>query len=258
MKTARLEDGTEIPLEELVVGIRFVVRPGEKVATDGTVVEGHSAIDMSMITGEPVPVEVGPGDDVVGATVNANGHLVVEATRIGNDTALAQIVQLVEDAQGSRARSSVSPIELPAFSFRSCLPLRSPPSSDGQLPGTPHKTHSLLRLPFSLSLALAHSDSQHQLRSWWAPDAAHSWASSSRAARFSNKHDSSTSRCSTKPARSPKAVWNWSTSSRAPEQMLTLLCGWQQRSKPVQNTQLLRQSWLALTHADPATPCRRL
>ena len=103
VKTARLEDGTEIPLEELVVGVRFVVRPGEKVATDGTVVEGHSAVDMSMITGEPVPVEVGPGDDVVGATVNANGHLVVEATRIGNDTALAQIVQLVEDAQGSRA-----------------------------------------------------------------------------------------------------------------------------------------------------------
>ncbi len=103
VKTARLEDGTEIPLEELVVGIRFVVRPGEKVATDGVVVDGHSAIDMSMITGEPVPVEVGPGDDVVGATVNANGHLVVEATRIGNDTALAQIVQLVEDAQGSRA-----------------------------------------------------------------------------------------------------------------------------------------------------------
>lgn len=103
VKTARLEDGTEIPLEELVVGVRFVVRPGEKVATDGVVVEGHSAIDMSMITGEPVPVEVGPGDDVVGATVNANGHLVVEATRIGNDTALAQIVQLVEDAQGSRA-----------------------------------------------------------------------------------------------------------------------------------------------------------
>jgi len=103
VKTARLEDGTEIALEDLVVGLRFVVRPGEKVATDGVVVEGHSAIDMSMITGEPVPVEVGPGDDVVGATVNANGHLVVEATRIGNDTALAQIVQLVEDAQGSRA-----------------------------------------------------------------------------------------------------------------------------------------------------------
>jgi len=103
VKTARLEDGTEIPLEELTVGIRFVVRPGEKIATDGVIVDGHSAIDMSMITGEPVPVEVGPGDDVVGATVNANGHLVVEATRVGDQTALAQIVQLVQDAQGSRA-----------------------------------------------------------------------------------------------------------------------------------------------------------
>ena len=103
MGTARLEDGTEVPIEHLEVGMRFVVRPGEKIATDGTVVDGHSAIDMSMITGEPVPVEVKPGDDVVGATVNANGHLVVEATRVGNDTALAQIVRLVEDAQGSRA-----------------------------------------------------------------------------------------------------------------------------------------------------------
>ncbi len=103
VKTARLEDGTEIALEELTVGIRFVVRPGEKIATDGVIVDGHSAIDMSMITGEPVPVEVGPGDDVVGATVNANGHLVVEATRVGDETALAQIVKLVQDAQGSRA-----------------------------------------------------------------------------------------------------------------------------------------------------------
>jgi P-type Cu+ transporter len=103
VKTARLEDGTETPFEELTVGIRFVVRPGEKIATDGVIVDGHSAIDMSMITGEPVPVEVGPGDDVVGATVNANGHLVVEATRVGDETALAQIVKLVQDAQGSRA-----------------------------------------------------------------------------------------------------------------------------------------------------------
>lgn len=103
VKTARLEDGTELPLEQLTVGMRFVVRPGEKVATDGVVIDGHSAIDMAMITGEPIPIEVGPGDDVVGATINSNGHLVVEATRIGNDTALAQIVKLVEEAQGSRA-----------------------------------------------------------------------------------------------------------------------------------------------------------
>ncbi len=100
---ALLEDGTEIPAEQLVVGMRFVVRPGEKIATDGTIVEGHSAIDASMVTGEPVPVEVGPGDDVIGATINANGSLVVEATKVGADTALSQIIKLVEDAQGSRA-----------------------------------------------------------------------------------------------------------------------------------------------------------
>jgi len=102
-KTAILDDGREIPLDALEVGTRFVVRPGDKVATDGVVVDGHSAIDMSMLTGEPVPVEVGPGDTVIGATVNANGHLVVEATRVGGDTALAQIVRLVDLAQGSRA-----------------------------------------------------------------------------------------------------------------------------------------------------------
>ena len=102
-KTARLTDGSEIPLEDLTVGMRFVVRPGEKVATDGRVVEGTAAVDMSMLTGEPVPVEVGPGDEVAGATVNTNGSLVVEATKVGADTALAQIVQLVADAQGSKA-----------------------------------------------------------------------------------------------------------------------------------------------------------
>ncbi len=77
-----------MPLEQLTVGTRFVVRPGEKIATDGVVVDGQSSIDASMVTGEPVPVEVGPGDEVIGATVNANGSLVVEATRVGADTAL--------------------------------------------------------------------------------------------------------------------------------------------------------------------------
>jgi Cu+-exporting ATPase len=103
VRQARLVDGTEVPVEELAPGMRFVVRPGEKVATDGVVVEGHSAIDASMVTGEPVPVEVGPGTEVIGATVNENGSLVVEATRVGADTALAQIVRLVDEAQGSRA-----------------------------------------------------------------------------------------------------------------------------------------------------------
>ncbi len=101
--TARLEDGTEIAFEDLAAGMRFIVRPGEKIATDGKIVEGQSAVDMSMVTGEPVPVEVGVGDEVIGATVNANGSLVVEATRVGADTALAQIIRLVDEAQGSRA-----------------------------------------------------------------------------------------------------------------------------------------------------------
>jgi Cu+-exporting ATPase len=92
-----------IPVDELAVSDRFVVRPGEKVATDGIVVEGTSAIDASLLTGEPVPVEVGPGDPVTGATVNAGGRLVVEATRVGADTALAQIARLVEEAQTGKA-----------------------------------------------------------------------------------------------------------------------------------------------------------
>ncbi len=102
-RTARLEDGSEVSLDDLAVGMRFVVRPGEKIATDGTIVEGASAVDASMVTGEPVPVEVGPGDEVIGATINTNGALVVEATRVGSDTALAQIIRLVSEAQGSRA-----------------------------------------------------------------------------------------------------------------------------------------------------------
>jgi P-type Cu+ transporter len=102
-KTARLENGEEVTVESLQVGDRFVVRPGEKIATDGRVVDGSSAVDVSMLTGEPVPVEVSAGDTVFGATVNASGRLVVEATKVGGETALAQIARLVEEAQGSRA-----------------------------------------------------------------------------------------------------------------------------------------------------------
>ena len=102
-RTARLEDGTEVALEDLRVGDRFVVRPGEKVATDGVVVEGSSAVDISMVTGEPVPVDVSVGDEVIGATLNTDGSITVEATKVGRDTALAQIVELVDRAQGSSA-----------------------------------------------------------------------------------------------------------------------------------------------------------
>ncbi|WP_179519402.1 heavy metal translocating P-type ATPase [Nocardioides perillae] len=92
-----------IGVDALVVGDLFVVRPGEKVATDGTVEEGSSAVDASMLTGESVPVEVGPGDTVVGATVNAGGRLVVRATRVGADTQLAQMARLVERAQEGKS-----------------------------------------------------------------------------------------------------------------------------------------------------------
>ncbi|KAF5990709.1 cation-translocating P-type ATPase [Streptomyces sp. WAC00263] len=100
-----LRGGTEvrIPVAQLAIGDRFVVRPGEKIATDGTVVEGTSAVDASMLTGESVPVDVTVGDAVTGATVNAGGRLVVEATRIGADTQLARMARLVEDAQNGKA-----------------------------------------------------------------------------------------------------------------------------------------------------------
>src|SRR5882762_7919847 len=100
-----LRNGVEqrIPIDKLSVEDEFVVRPGEKIATDGVVVGGHSAVDASMLTGESLPVDVGPGDQVVGATVDIDGRLVVRANRIGSDTQLAQMARLVEDAQNGKA-----------------------------------------------------------------------------------------------------------------------------------------------------------
>ena len=106
-KTARRinEDGTEadIPLEQVQAGDRLRVRPGEKVPVDGNILEGKSSVDESMITGEPMPVEKAPGDRVIGATINGTGSLVMEAKRVGAGTLLAQIVQMVAEAQRSRA-----------------------------------------------------------------------------------------------------------------------------------------------------------
>jgi P-type Cu+ transporter len=105
-KEARVLRGsveTPVPIAELAVGDLFVVRPGEKIATDGVVVEGESAVDVSMLTGEPVPVDVVTGDSVAGATVNTFGRLVVRATRVGEETALAQIARLVAEAQSGKA-----------------------------------------------------------------------------------------------------------------------------------------------------------
>jgi Cu+-exporting ATPase len=102
---AVLRDGAEvrIPVAQLAVGEDFVVRPGEKIAADGVVISGSSAVDTSMLTGEPVPVEVGPGEAVTGGCVNAGGRLVVRATRVGADTQLAQIARLVAEAQAGKA-----------------------------------------------------------------------------------------------------------------------------------------------------------
>lgn len=100
-----LEGGVErtVPIGELRVGQRFVVRPGEKIATDGRIISGRSSVDASMLTGESVPVDVADGDDVTGATVNVSGRLVVEATGVGEDTRLAQMAQMVQDAQSGKA-----------------------------------------------------------------------------------------------------------------------------------------------------------
>lgn len=100
-----VSDGRErtIAIDELAVGDHFLVRPGEKVATDGRVINGESSVDISLLTGEPMPADVGPGDVVVGAGINTSGRLVVQATRVGVDTHLARIAALVEDAQTKKA-----------------------------------------------------------------------------------------------------------------------------------------------------------
>lgn len=105
-KTARVvRDGVEqeIPIEEVIVGDTIIVRPGEKIPVDGEIIEGQSAVDESMLTGESIPIDKVPGDLVIGATINKNGSLHLKATNVGKDTALAQIVKVVEDAQGSKA-----------------------------------------------------------------------------------------------------------------------------------------------------------
>ena len=104
---AVLRDGAEqrVPAAELTAGDRFVVRPGEKIATDGVVIEGTSAVDASLVTGEAMPAEVGPGDPVTGATVNMSGRLIIQATRVGADTLLAQITRTVSHALASKARA---------------------------------------------------------------------------------------------------------------------------------------------------------
>ena len=105
-RTARvIRDGLteDIPVEEVEPGDLVLVRPGERIPVDGLIVEGHSSVDQSVLTGESVPVDKGPGDDVIGASINKQGSFTFRATRVGEDTALARIIRLVEAAQGSKA-----------------------------------------------------------------------------------------------------------------------------------------------------------
>ena len=204
-----LRDGVEvrIPAGDLVVGDRFVVRPGEKVATDGRVVEGGSAIDASMLTGESVPVEVGPGDRVVGATINSGGRLVVQATRVGADTELARhgpARRAGADRQGRGAaarRPGVGGVR--AGRHRARARARS---SSGCWSGAAPRRRSPPRWRSSSSPARARSVSPRPRRCSSARGAARSSASSSRARRSSSRRAGSTPSCSTRPARSPPAA----------------------------------------------------
>ena len=122
-KTARVvraDKEIDVDLAEVRPGDLVRVRPGEKVPVDGVVISGGSAVDRSMLTGEPIPVEVAPGDEVIGATLNTTGTFIFRATRVGSDTALARIVDMVQRAQGRRRRSSGSPTGSARSSSRSC------------------------------------------------------------------------------------------------------------------------------------------
>jgi P-type Cu+ transporter len=197
-----LRDGVEvrIPTDQLAVGDLFVVRPGEKVATDGEVADGTSAVDASMLTGESVPVEVRPGDAVVGATVNAGGRLVVRATRVGADTQLAQMARLVEDAQNGKAEvqrlaDRVSGVFVPVVIGLSVATLGFWLGDGGG--ATAAFTAAVAVL---ISPARAPWDWPRRPRSWSAPAAAPSSASSSRVPRCWSPPVASTPSCSTRPA----------------------------------------------------------
>ena len=205
---AVLRDGVEhrIPIDDLVVGDCFVVRPGEKIATDGMVTEGTSAIDASLLTGEPVPVEVGPGDNVTGATVNAGGRLVIRATRVGVDTQLAHIARLVEDAQTGKApvqrlADRVSAVFVPVVIAVAVATLGFwlGAGEGASAAFTAAVAVLIIACPCALGLATPTAIMVGTGRG------ARSSASSSRAPKCSSRHDGSTPSCSTRPAPSRPA-----------------------------------------------------
>lgn len=202
-----LRGGAEvkIPTSDLQIGDEFVVRPGEKIATDGIVTSGTSAVDASMLTGESVPVEVAEGDAVAGATVNAGGRLVVRATRVGSDTQLAQMAKLVEDAQTGKAEvqrlaDRISGVFVPIVIIVAVITLGA--WLGAGFPVAVAFTAAVAVLVMACPCALGLATRPH---CWWAPDAERRWACSSRAPRCWSPPGRSTRSCWTRPARSPAA-----------------------------------------------------
>ena len=169
---------TVVPIEQVRVGDLMVVRPGGKIPTDGEVVDGESAVDESMLTGESLPVEKYPADAVYGATINQNGRLLVRATAIGAGTALAGIVRAVEEAQNSRHPSSTSPTGFLLCSSPSWCWWPPSPSSAGCCRGPMWPRRCRRQWRSSSSPAPAPSGWQHRRRSWWAAAGAPSRESS--------------------------------------------------------------------------------
>ncbi len=174
-----LHNGTEqlIGIDQLEVGDLFVVRPGEKIATDGVVVEGSSAVDASMLTGESMPVEVSPDAEVAGATVNVGGRIVVRASRIGADTQLAQMAWMVEDAQTGKAEvqrlaDRISGIFVPIVIALSVATLGFWIGTGGSVAAAFTAAVAVLIIACPCALGLATPTA-----SWWARDAGPSWAS---------------------------------------------------------------------------------
>ena len=205
-----LRDGSEtkIPADQLQVGDVLVVRPGEKIATDGVVIEGTSAVDASLVTGESVPVEVGPDSKVTGATINTSGRLLVRATRVGSETTLAQMARLVSQAQTGKApiarlADRISAVFVPVVLAIAALDLRGCGCS---WPARPSAKPSCARpspppSPSWSSPARARWASPPRWGCSPEPAAAPNWASSSKARRCSRTPAPWTPSCWTRPAR---------------------------------------------------------
>ena len=204
----------EIAVEALVPGDLVIVKPGEKIAVDGVVTEGASAVDESMLTGEPLPVAKKIGDEVVGATLNTTGSITFRATRVGKDSALGQIVQLVEQAQATKAPIQRLADQLAGCSCRSSSPSPSQRSCCGSMSGPirPWCSRRWRSSPCSSSRARARWGWRHPPRSWWGRGRPPSTGFSSAVAKRSTAWRASAPCCSTRPAPSRKGV-PWSHTS---------------------------------------------